>query len=87
MDNATIEETAVEGRVRRIIQETFHLSHEEAQGEMRMGNPSKWDSLGHMELVLELEKEFDLTFPNFVIADLVSAAAIVRAIEERVASK
>lgn len=83
MNNATINETAVGERVRRIIREAFHLSPEEAQGELRMGNPSRWDSLGHMELVIEIEKEFGLTFPNFVIADLTSMPAIVSAIEER----
>ena len=81
MNNATLSETGIEERVRKVIAETFHLSPEEAQGEMRMGSPSSWDSLGHMELVLEIEKEFGLTFPNFAIADLVTVPAIVRAIE------
>jgi acyl carrier protein len=80
MEKATLSETEIEERVRRIIRETFQLSPREAQGELGMGNPSSWDSLGHMGLVLEIEKEFGLTFPNFVIADLVSVPAIVRAI-------
>ena len=86
MENATINHSAVEERVRKIIRETFHLSPEEAQGELRMGNPSNWDSLGHMDLVLEIEKEFGVMFPNFVIADLVNVSRIVRAIEESAAS-
>ena len=86
MNDQTIDQTTVEERFRKIIRETFHLSPEEAQGELRMGNPSKWDSLGHMELVLEIEKEFGVTFPNFAIADMVSVPGIIRAIEESASS-
>jgi acyl carrier protein len=85
MNNATLESLTIETideRVRKVIAETFRLSHEAAQSDLRMGNPSNWDSLGHIELVLEIEKEFGILFPNFVIAELVSAPAIVRAIEE-----
>ncbi len=70
-------------RVRNIIAQVFHLSSQEIQGELSMGNPAGWDSLGHMNLVMELEKEFGFTFPTFVIADLVSIRAIVQAVRER----
>lgn len=83
MNTATINETAIEERVRKIIRDTFHLSPEEARGELRMGSPSSWDSLGHMEMVLEIEKEFGVTFPNFAIANLTTVPAIISAIEER----
>ena len=86
MDNATLNQTSIEERVRKVIAETFHLSREEAQGELRMGSLAKWDSLGHMELVLKIENEFGLQFPNFVIAELVSVPAIARAIEESASS-
>lgn len=82
MNNATLESLTIDERVRKVIAETFRLSHEEAQSDLRMGSPSNWDSLGHMGLVMEIEKEFGLQFPNFVIAELVSAPAIVRTIEE-----
>lgn len=84
MENVRFNESEIEGRIRRVIAETFRLSPEESQGPLGMGNPSSWDSLGHMELVMQLEKEFAVMFPNFVIADLVSVPAIVRAITERV---
>lgn len=86
MKKVGLNETEIEGRVRSVIAETFHLSMENSLGEIAMGNPSNWDSLGHMELVLQLEKEFGVTFPNFVIADLVSVPAIVREINDRQSS-
>lgn len=86
MDNAA-KPLEIESRVRHIIALTFRLSPQAAQGELRMGNPASWDSLGHMELILELEKEFGVTFPNYVIAELVSVAAIVGAITDRTSSQ
>ena len=86
MDNLTHNETSIEARVRAVIAQAFRLSSEEAQGELRMGNPAKWDSLGHMELVMKIEKEFGIQFPNFVISELVSVPAITRAIEETASS-
>ncbi len=70
-------------RVRNIIAQVFHLPSHATHGELSMGNPAGWDSLGHMNLIMELEKEFGFTFPTFVIADLVSIPAIVQAIREK----
>jgi acyl carrier protein len=83
MSEPTLKENATEQRVRKVIATTFRLSPEDAQGELRMGNPASWDSLGHMELVLAIEAEFGVTFSNFVIADLMNVPAIVHAIEEK----
>lgn len=73
----------IEERVRNTIAQVFQLSSHEAKGDLSMGNPGGWDSLGHMNLVMGLEKEFGFTFPTFVIADLVSIPAIVQAIIEK----
>jgi acyl carrier protein len=86
MNEPTLKESDIEQRVRKVIATSFHLSPEDAQDELRMGNPASWDSLGHMELVLAIETEFGVTFPNFVIAELVNVGAIVRAIQDRNAS-
>lgn len=69
-------------RVREIIARVFQLTPEEAAGELRMGNPRRWDSMGHMQLVIELEAEFGLTFPTYAIAELVGVATIVQAIRQ-----
>lgn len=83
MSEPTLNETGIEQRVRKVIATTFRLSPNDAQGDLRMGNPASWDSLGHMELVLAIEAEFGVTFSNFVIADLVNVPAIAHAIEEK----
>jgi len=52
-------------------------------GELRMGSVPRWDSLGHMQLVSELESAFQVRFPAYALAELVEVDAIVRAIEEQ----
>lgn len=67
----------LEERVRAVIARTFRLSQETAAGELRMGNPPAWDSLGHMGLVAALEQEFDVRFPVHALPELVSVPAII----------
>ncbi|MEP7274365.1 MAG: acyl carrier protein [Acidobacteriota bacterium] len=72
----------LEDGVREVIARVFQLSSFDAQGDLRMGNPPQWDSMGHMELVIELETAFGLTFPTYAMAELVTVGAIRRAIEQ-----
>jgi acyl carrier protein len=71
----------LEADVRRVIAQTFGLSSEEASGDVRMSNPPAWDSLGHMDLVAALEKEFDVRFPVYALAELTSVSAIAKQLE------
>jgi acyl carrier protein len=70
-------------RVRETIAKTFRLSPEETEGELRIGNPPKWDSLGHMQLLVALETEFGLTFPMSLMARLITVDAIIQVIQEQ----
>lgn len=46
-----------------------------------MGLHPRWDSMGHMELIMHIEKEFGLRFPTYEIAEMVTPAAISHAVE------
>jgi len=52
-----------------------------------MGSLPLWDSMGHMQLLIEIEKEFGLTFPTYEIAELLSTEAIIKAVEKYGQSK
>jgi acyl carrier protein len=75
-----METSMLEERVRAVIARTFRLSEEAATGDLRMGNPPAWDSLGHMGLVAAFEQEFDVRFPGHVLPELVSVPAIMDAV-------
>lgn len=47
-------------RILRVIKETFQL--EELPEEINQENIEKWDSLGHLQLCMALEKEFGIKF-------------------------
>jgi acyl carrier protein len=73
--------TDVDKRVRDTLVRTFNLSMEQSIGDVRLGGCPQWDSMGHMQLIMELESEFNLTFPTYLMAELVSVDAIVLAIQ------
>ena len=75
--------TTINQQVRDVIVKAFNLSPQDAQGVLRMGSIPRWDSLGHMQLVSELENTFQVTFPAYALAELVEVEAIVKAIEEQ----
>ena len=74
--------SSTEHRVRETLVRVFHLSAAEAAGDLRMGQPPSWDSMGHMQVLVEVEKEFGITFPTYEIAELLSTDAIVNAVEK-----
>ena len=64
--------------VRDVIMKTFKLSSEDSRGELQMGSVPGWDSLGHMNLVVELEREFGVSFPLYLLPEMLDMDSIVR---------
>jgi len=72
----------IEHRVRQTIIRTFNLSVEDGTKELRMGSLPGWDSLGHMRLVVELEEEFGVSFPAYLLPEILHVESIVREIQK-----
>ena len=75
-------DSGIDQRVRKTLARVFHLSAAEVGEDLRMGYSPLWDSMGHMQLLVELEKEFSLTFPTYEIAELLSTEAIIKTVEK-----
>lgn len=71
----------VEKRVHALIVSLFPLADDVASSELRLGNPPEWDSIGHMQLLVAIEENFKIRFPNHEIARLVTIEAISKAIQ------
>jgi acyl carrier protein len=72
--------------VRECFRIALHLDPARAAAlgpETRVGVLEGWDSLGHVKLVLELERVFDLEFDDLEILELVSLPAIVEAVNTK----
>jgi len=71
----------IESRVREVLVKCFRLSPEEANQDLRLGNPPQWDSIGHMELLVAIENEFEIRFKTHEIAGLITVEAIISSIK------
>ena len=72
----------IEGRVCALITRTFGLPPNQSANDLRMGAVPGWDSMGHMNLIVELENEFGVSFPTPQIAELVDVPSICRGVVE-----
>lgn len=73
-------------RIRACMQSALKLSDTDAAEIDRTTTPvsvAGWTSLGHLELILTLERTFDVTFEAEEIMELASVDAIVKVLEER----
>jgi acyl carrier protein len=73
------------GGIRACMQAALKLSDADAAAisiETTPNQLSGWTSMAHLELVLALEKRFDLIFEAEEIAELASVKAIVGALEK-----
>lgn len=71
----------MEQKILEIIKSTFEI--EDIQGDVSQNNCVQWDSLNHLNLILELESEFDVSFDPDEIAEIKSANDILNALKKR----
>ena len=64
----------------KILAKKFHLKHPAEAIELSLGSIPAWDSLSHIELVLLLEKHFDISFTSQEIVKLTSAKEIIETV-------
>ena len=74
-----MEEESNRARVRAAILRALHL-HGSPTVSLQMGGTPGWDSLGHMTVVLELEREFGVRVPVTRIAELTDVESIAHVI-------
>ncbi len=73
----------LEKKVIQIISKSLEVSFEIINAEMSIGDIPEWNSLGHIVIISNLEKEFSLNFDPEIIMDLEDVSDIIAAIEER----
>ena len=70
--------------IRRCMQTVLHLSDEDAARVSPETTPlvmPAWNSLAHVQIILELERVFGVTFDAGEIASLASVGAMMAALE------
>lgn len=70
-------------RIATIVADVFGIARDEVSAELGYGAIASWDSVGHLDLLVALERAF--AFP--LTADLIPTLTSVRAIEAYLANR
>ena len=68
---------AIEERLANVFDAAFGFENEKFSPDLAPEDVPNWDSVGHMNLVMELEKEFDQQFEVDEIMEMSSPAKII----------
>jgi acyl carrier protein len=66
-------------RIIAVLQKVFEL--EQIDENASQQTVEKWDSLGHLNLIVALEEEFDVSFEPEEIAEMISVQMIINKVE------
>ena len=74
-------------KIKKIMSEVFRISDEKIFDNSRMQDIDGWDSMTHMELILRLEKEFEIMISGDDIAEMNSLESIILMINKYTKNK
>jgi len=69
-------------KIKEIMSEVFELPLNEFPEEITQENIDKWDSLGHLNLIVELEDAFDKSFEPEEIGEMTTLDKIIEFIQK-----
>ena len=76
-----LQDVGMQERVKRVMAQTFKLDPVAVSDSLRINGIPAWNSLGHMALVVALEKEFGIRFSGSRVANLTSVSGIVKELQ------
>jgi acyl carrier protein len=71
-----------EQRVEDAVMRALGIRAKDPSAPLRMGSTPGWDSMGHMTVVMELEKEFQTSFPSYRLPELIDVPSIAKAVQD-----
>jgi acyl carrier protein len=74
-------ENTTEQRVENAVTRALGIRARDMSTPLRMGSTPGWDSMGHMMVVMELEKEFQTSFPPYRLPELIDVPSIAKAVQ------
>jgi acyl carrier protein len=75
------QDQTIELRVQSAIARALRLKSFDPATPLRMGSTPGWDSMGHMSVVMEVEREFNASFPPYRLPELMDVPSIVTAVQ------
>ena len=74
----------MEDKIRKLMARILKVNPEHIENDSAIGDIDSWDSLNHLKIISEIEKEFSIQFTPDVLMDLEDFSDIVKAVEERI---
>jgi acyl carrier protein len=68
-------------RIQTVLAAALNVDASEITAETQFGDLPQWDSMGHMEVLVALEKEFGVEITADTITNLISVPSICQYIE------
>jgi len=62
----------------KVFIETFSIGESDLSGELEYNSIQEWDSIGHMELIAEIEESFDISME---MDDIINFGSYLKGIE------
>lgn len=69
-------------RLKKVMAQIFGINEESINDDSSMDNIEEWDSLRHINLIIALEQEFGISFPDEDVALLTSVQLLAMAVSE-----
>jgi acyl carrier protein len=73
----------LKSQIQSILSAAFQVPPEMVTPDLEFGDIPEWDSLGHMEMMMQLEEEFGIEISADTIAVLISISKIAEYIQEQ----
>ena len=73
----------MEEKIKKVLSEVFGLSVDAVGSQSTMEAIDKWDSLTHMDLIVKLEEEFNVTFEPEEMIKMVSFSDIISTLKQK----
>ena len=70
-------------KIKSIVADSFDLPYDAVTLDTGPSNTVSWDSFGQMDLVLNIEKEFDITLEFEAIFKIVSTQTLLEVVENK----
>ena len=74
----------MEDRIKNVMAAVFEISVDEITDESSPDNIESWDSLKHMNLIVALEEEFGVQFPDDEIVEMMNYSLIKLILSKKV---
>lgn len=72
----------MEEKLKKIMSVLFEIAESEISGQTKREDIERWDSLNHLNLVVEIESEFDITLSPEEIGDMNSLESILEILKK-----